>query len=77
MLILSTFAFADGKLLLSSRNISTHDGLPGNTINELVQDEDGYIWTAEALSLLSYERVVLLSVVLYVWVLLPTINLNA
>ena len=31
---------------LNSRRISVQDGLSGNTINELVQDGDGYVWMA-------------------------------
>lgn len=31
---------------LNSRQVTTVDGLAGNTINELIQDEEGFIWMA-------------------------------
>jgi len=40
---------------LSSRQVSTRDGLPGNTINEMVQSADGYIWMATNNGLSRYD----------------------
>ena len=40
---------------LSSRQVSTRDGLPGNTINELLQDREGYIWMATNNGLSRYD----------------------
>ncbi len=39
-------AHAGNDFNLNSRRISTKDGLLSNTVNELVQDEEGYIWMA-------------------------------
>lgn len=39
------FSYA-GDFNLNSRRISVQDGLSGNTINEIVQDGQGYIWMA-------------------------------
>ena len=41
--------------ILSSRHISTRDGLPGNTINEITQDPDGFIWIATNNGLSRYD----------------------
>ena len=46
---------AETHLKLSSRQISTRDGLPGNTINEMIQDPDGYIWMATNNGLSRYD----------------------
>lgn len=40
---------------LNSRRISVQDGLSGNTINELVQDEEGFIWMATNNGLTRYD----------------------
>ena len=40
---------------LNSRRISVQDGLAGNTINQLVQDADGYIWMATNNGLTRYD----------------------
>jgi len=40
---------------LNSRRISVQDGLSGNTINELVQDGQGYIWMATNNGLSRYD----------------------
>lgn len=53
--ILSLTVFANDKLQLTSRHISTTDGLAGNTIYELVQDPDGYIWMATNNGLSRYD----------------------
>ena len=53
--ILSLTVFAHDKLQLTSRHISTTDGLAGNTIYELVQDPDGYIWMATNNGLSRYD----------------------
>ena len=46
-LCLQTVAVCAGShLQLTSRQISTGEGLSGNTINEMTQDPDGYIWLA-------------------------------
>ncbi len=42
----SITVFANNGLQLTSRHLSTSDGLAGNTINELLQDPDGFIWVA-------------------------------
>ena len=46
---------AASQLQLSSRQISTRDGLSGNTINELLQDHEGYIWIATNNGLSRYD----------------------
>ena len=46
---------AESQLQFCSRHVSTRDGLPGNTINELAQDEDGYIWMATNNGLSRYD----------------------
>lgn len=50
---LNSFAISD--FHLNSRRIATDNGLPGNTINELVQDEQGYIWMATNNGLSRYD----------------------
>lgn len=40
---------------LYSRHITTADGLSGNTINEMVQDSEGYIWMATNNGLSRYD----------------------
>lgn len=40
---------------LSSRHVTTADGLSGNTINELIQDDEGYIWMATNNGLSRYD----------------------
>ena len=42
-------------LPLSSRHVTTADGLSGNTINELIQDDEGYIWMATNNGLSRYD----------------------
>lgn len=42
-------------LPLSSRHVTTADGLSGNTINELMQDDEGYIWMATNNGLSRYD----------------------
>ena len=42
-------------VMLNSRQISTRDGLLGNTINELIQDSEGYIWMATNNGLSRYD----------------------
>ena len=46
---------ADGGVRLDSRRISVQDGLLGNTVNELVQDEEGYLWLATNNGLTRYD----------------------
>ena len=46
---------AQNQLRLSSRQVSTAEGLPGNTINEMVQDTEGYIWMATNNGLSRYD----------------------
>lgn len=45
---------ADG-FTLTSHHVTTADGLTGNTINELVQDEEGFIWMATNNGLSRYD----------------------
>lgn len=40
---------------ITSRGITTAEGLAGNTINEIVQDDDGYIWMATNNGLCRYD----------------------
>lgn len=40
---------------LTSQHITTADGLAGNTINELIQDEEGFIWMATNNGLSRYD----------------------
>lgn len=46
LLLLITLNAAAIDFKLYSRRVTTADGLSGNTINELIQDRDGYIWLA-------------------------------
>lgn len=48
-------AAATSDFNLNSRRISVQDGLAGNTINQLVQDSDGYIWMATNNGLTRYD----------------------
>lgn len=48
-------SFAASDFHLNSRRIATDNGLTGNTINELVQDEQGYIWMATNNGLSRYD----------------------
>ena len=55
-LCLQTAAISAGNhLQLTSRQISTAEGLSGNTINEMTQDPDGYIWLATNNGLSRYD----------------------
>lgn len=40
---------------LTGRNITTRDGLPSNLVNDLVQDDSGYIWIGTANGLCRYD----------------------
>ncbi|MBR4898478.1 MAG: response regulator [Prevotella sp.] len=51
----TVFVCAASQLQLSSRQISTRDGLSGNTINELLQDREGYVWMATNNGLSRYD----------------------
>lgn len=54
--IINTIAVAAAPdFTITSRSITTADGLAGNTINEIVQDEDGYIWMATNNGLCRYD----------------------
>jgi len=53
--LLTTVAVADDRQTFSSRHISTSDGLAGNTINELAQDPDGFMWIASNNGLSRYD----------------------
>ena len=46
---------SDGSVRLNSRRISVQDGLLGNTVNELVQDKEGYLWLATNNGLTRYD----------------------
>ena len=46
---------ADNHFNLNSRRISVQDGLLGNTVNELAQDAEGYIWMATNNGLTRYD----------------------
>ena len=48
------YALADG-FTLTSHHVTTADGLSGNTINELAQDEEGFIWMATNNGLSRYD----------------------
>lgn len=48
-------AMADGTLRLTSQRISSQDGLPSNTVYELVQDPEGFIWMATNNGLSRYD----------------------
>ena len=52
-LLICQYAQADFRIY--SRHITTADGLTGNTINELTQDEQGYIWMATNTGLSRYD----------------------
>lgn len=47
--------YAQADFRIYSRHITTADGLTGNTINELTQDEQGYIWMATNTGLSRYD----------------------
>ena len=53
--LLMTVSILSAQLPLSSRRVTTADGLSGNTINELVQDRQGYIWMATNNGLSRYD----------------------
>ena len=44
-----------GDFILNSRRISTADGLLGNTVYELLQDDEGFIWLATNNGLSRYD----------------------
>ena len=46
ILLINILHTAAADFKLNSRHVTTADGLSGNTINELLQDRDGYIWLA-------------------------------
>ena len=46
ILLINILHTAAADFKLNSRRVTTADGLSGNTINELLQDRDGYIWLA-------------------------------
>lgn len=43
------------RMVLSGRSITSADGLSGNTIYDIVQDDDGYIWMGAAYGLCRYD----------------------
>lgn len=44
--LLMTVSVLSAQLPLNSRRVTTTEGLAGNTINDIVQDGDGFIWMA-------------------------------
>lgn len=55
IIINTTAVVAAHDFTLTSRAITTAEGLAGNTINEIVQDDDGYIWMATNNGLCRYD----------------------
>lgn len=56
IILLNTIcALADDGIRLNSRRIAVEDGLPGNTVNAIVQDDEGYIWMATNNGLTRYD----------------------
>ncbi|MGN1262850.1 MAG: two-component regulator propeller domain-containing protein, partial [Prevotella sp.] len=51
----SLFAIDLDKMALSSRRITSADGLSGNTVYDIVQDSDGFIWMGAAYGLCRYD----------------------
>ena len=54
-LLCAATACADGQLQLYSKNISIKDGLPSNQVQDLLQDETGYIWIGTNNGLCRYD----------------------
>ena len=55
LIFLSVTALADGRLRLYSHCISVKEGLLSNTVYELAQDQQGYIWMATSNGLSRYD----------------------
>ncbi|MBQ9671412.1 MAG: response regulator [Prevotella sp.] len=55
LIFFSVAALADGQLRLTSQRISAQEGLPSNTVYELAQDPDGFIWMATNNGLSRYD----------------------
>lgn len=55
ILLCAVTTWADGQLRLYSKNISVKDGLPSNQVQDLLQDETGYIWIATNNGLCRYD----------------------
>ena len=53
--ILACLSVGANDIRLTSRRVTTADGLAGNTIYELTQDEQGYIWMATSNGLSRYD----------------------
>lgn len=51
----SLFAIDINRMALSSRRITSADGLSGNTVYDIVQDKDGFIWMGAAYGLCRYD----------------------
>ena len=54
-------AWADGRLRLTSQRVSAEEGLLSNTVYELAQDPDGFVWMATSNGLSRYDGYAMLN----------------
>ena len=54
-LLMAVAAAAFAQMKLTGRSITTRDGLPSNRVNDMVQDERGYVWLGTSNGLCRYD----------------------